>query len=201
MAVSLADLRTGGFKPMTEVVKICADPDVAEEMARLTEEFNEADAQLQAARDRAEQAKASKKLAESGVNPELVARREKLRADLEAAHELFLEAVGELKLQAIPAGEWALWRDEHPPRKDNLADQEHGLGFADSTALLGDLDKWAVSWNGEPFAPGDWDMFARVLSGDLLECVQVVVKLQELRLNPAPKLPSGLSETSSSGDS
>lgn len=197
---SLADMRarkakTGrAIEPLTDEVEVCTDPEAFDKMARLTEELNELDAEI----DRAARllAEGPRRSAE-GPDPEKLERREKLRADLAAATELVQASVGKLRVAAIPGGEWARWKDVHPPRENIPADAIFGFGVIDTTALLGDLDKWAVAWNGEPLAPGDWEMF-EPLSAELCRTVRTVVLLQEKGLSDAPKLLSAVSSTETS---
>lgn len=192
MATSLADLRARKIKRPIDTVEICTDPEATAEASRLAAEID----QLRFETARRIDGGAPRKVGQAANDPRLV----KLRAELEQAYDLMRESTGRLTLQAIPAGEWARWKDEHPPRKDNPTDERLVYGLFDSSALLGDLDKWAIAWEGEPLAPGDWDMFAQ-LSGDLAVCIQTVFNLQESLVSVAPKSSAGSSQTETSGAS
>ncbi|MFE6645659.1 hypothetical protein ACFVJS_03790 [Nocardioides sp. NPDC057772] len=200
---SLADMRARKAKtgraiaPLSDVVEICTDPEAFADMARLTDELNELDDRMRL--DAQRRSDGPRRVAEGDdPDPENVERREKLRADLAEARERVKASLGKLKIEAIPGGDWARWKDNHPPRDNAPADAIYGLNLVDTTALLEDLDKWVVSWEDEPLAAGDWEMFAP-LSAELASTVRAVVLLQEQGLSDAPKLLSAASSTSTFG--
>lgn len=200
---SLADMRARKAKtgraiaPLSDVVDVCTDPEAFADMARLTDELNELHDQMNA--DAQKRSDGPRRVAEGDdPDPKKVELREKLRADLAEARERVKASLGQLKVETIDGGAWARWKDEHPPRENSTADVLYGLGIVDTTALLEDLDQWVVSWEGEPLADGDWEMFAP-LSSELARCVQTVVMLQEQGLSNAPKLLSAASSTPTSG--
>jgi hypothetical protein len=77
-------------------------------------------------------------------------------AELAALFDRMRESEGDLLLRAIGGGEWQRFKDDHPAREGNKSDEETAYGLCDSTALLADLGRFVVAWNGENFGADDW---------------------------------------------
>lgn len=120
-------------------------------------------------------------------------------ADLEQQID---DATGSLRLRALTNGEWATWVNEHPARDGDERDEQLAFGICNTDDLANDLGKWALSWNGEELAPGDWDrhLFPNAAGGDLKALVNLVVMMQEAAEDPKWRL-RGLRGAPSSSDS
>lgn len=181
MSKSLAELRASAHTSLPErAYALCLAQGLVAEAQSLQ---LERDYLAVPAGDDGEQQGSPKRNGE-GPNPRLAeidARLEELWAEMR-------EHTGELRLRAIPAGEWRRWVDTHPAREDNKVDESAAYGFCDADALLADLAKYVQSWNGDPLAEGDWEFIAnRAAAGDLKELCRVVVQMHEVQGAQAPK--------------
>lgn len=122
-----------------------------------------------------------------------------IEARFEALMEEMREHTGELRLRGTTAGEWRRWADDNPARKDSKIDEDAAYGLCDASALLATLGQYAVAWNSDALAPGDWDFIeSKAAPGDLKELCRLVVQMHEGAGIRAPKLPStsGTEQTS-----
>lgn len=137
----------------------------------------------------------------AGVPPEVAAIREQLRelTDLAADYK------GTVTLaNTRTEGEWIQWRIAHPAREKGEGgyreDMAITLGWCDSDALIDDLATFAVSWNGEPLAKGNFD----ALGIDRLDkkvMARTVIGWYEVRDDDPKALLSGLSDFLTKSDS
>lgn len=197
MAKSLADLRSQRPKTLpTREIPVCLDWDITNKMVRLESERGD----LQVAEiEKREKTNARPKMAE-GANPRIDEIEQELRDLLDQQRE----ATGMLTVRAIPGGEWALWKDEHPVRwtgtgDDRVmseSDRQIGYGLVDSTALLAELGRWLYLWEGEEVAAEDRTAVLEAISpGDQNEICRKVILLQEGSTTLAPKSQSASSTT------
>lgn len=112
------------------------------------------------------------------------------------------DATGDLRLRAIPDGEWRRWVNDHPAREGDERDEQLAYGFCNTDDLASDLERWALSWNGEDLKPGDWKtlILPNASGGDLKALVNLVVNMQEAADDPKWLL-RGLRSARSSSDS
>lgn len=190
---TLAELRAGkATKSLpTRVRRITLNLDLLAGIQRLEEE--KADLTVQMNRKSSEDrdgTDAVRKMAE-GAPPRL----EEIREELGALYESLRDSEGEILLRGITGGEWQRWKDEHPPREDSVTDKDVAWGLCNATDLLDDLARFVVSWEGEEFAPDDWDGWFRdkVSAGDLRDLVTDVVAMHEMSGVRAPKSSPGSS--------
>ena len=203
MAKSLADLRTQKPKTLpTREIPVCLDWDLTNEMVRLQTELEDIKV---AAIEAREKTNARPKMAQ-GSDPRTEEIEQKLRDLLDKQRE----ETAVLTVRAIPSGEWALWKDEHPARWTgtgddrtlNESDRQIGYGLLDSTALLGDLGRWLYLWEGEQVDDSDRDTVLDAISpGDKNEICRKVILLQEGSTTLAPKSQSASSTMESSAAS
>lgn len=102
------------------------------------------------------------------------------------------EHTGELVIQGVDDGEWGRWADNNPPRDEGQPGYERDLrwayGICNADALKDDLGRYALTWNGEPLADGDWDVIReRAAPGDLKDLCKTVVMMHETAVD-LPKL-------------
>jgi hypothetical protein len=180
--VSLDDLRKGSPVARTErVYQLCLRRDLMAEVDALTGELS---SMARATSDEDENRPPRRK--GEGGNPQEKAVAERLAA---LADEMD-DATGDLRLRAIPDGEWRRWVNDHPPREKDERDEQIGYGICNTDDLANDLGKWALSWNGDDLADGDWDrIFAtNTAGGDLKALVSLVVLMQEAAEDPKWRL-------------
>lgn len=203
MAKSLADLRTQRPKTLpTREIPICLDWDITNEMMRLENELGD----LRVAAAEAREKTTAKPKMSQGADP----RVEEIEQELHDLLDKQRDSTGMLTVRAIPGGEWALWKDEHPARFNgtgddrvmNESDRQIGYGLVDSTALLSELARWFHAWEGEEVSAGDQTVLLEAISpGDLNEICRKVILLQEGSTTLAPKSPSASSTTEDSAAS
>lgn len=193
MSTSLSDLRKQKDAPSslpTRIVTACLDQSLLSDIQRLTAE--RADLQTQDALSRSASDDGDGRPRKMGerANPRIA----EIDAELVPLHQRLRDAEGEILLRATDGGSWLRWKDQHPARKDNDLDERLAYGFCNAADLADDLGNYAVSWNGDEFAPGDWDWFVKKIApADIGACVSAVIELMESRI-VAPKLPSTSSE-------
>jgi hypothetical protein len=178
--VSLEDLRKGAAVTRKERVHpLCLRGDLVAEVDALTSELS------------------SLRVAEVTDNAppmrvgQRVAPREKAVEDrLAKLVEELDDSTGDLRLRALPNGEWRRWLNDHPPREGDERDEQLGFGLCNTDDLANDLHLWALSWNGDDLDVGDWDrIFApNAAGGDLKQLVSLVVTMQEVGDDPKWRL-------------
>lgn len=186
--VSLEDLRKGSPVARTErVYQLCLRRDLMAEVDALTTELTS---------PRLGQDEDKQPPSRKGRNP----REAEMRSRLEVLTEQMDDATGDLRLRAIPDGEWRRWVNEHPPREGDDRDEQIGFGICNTDDLANDLGRWVVSWNGDPLASDDWPtIFApNAAGGDLKALVNLVVMMQEAAEDPKWRLRGLLAGRSSS---
>lgn len=188
MSKTLADLRKEKDQPAsrpTRVVKACLDQSLLADIQRLTVEKNDllvAENARSAESEDGEQSGPPRRVGQ-GPDPRLA----EIEVELEALYERLRETEGEILLRATDGGSWMRWKDAHPAREKNEVDERLAYGLCDATALLDDLGRYAVAWNGDDFGPGEWAWFSeKVAPADLGACITAVVELHESRV-AAPK--------------
>lgn len=135
----------------------------------------------------------------AGEGAEIPARLEEIQTELGALYDRVRESEGELILRGISGGDWQRWKDDHPPREGNVTDQRIGWGLLNASDLLADLGTFAVSWDGEDLADGDWSVLAeQIPPGDLRELVTAVIGMHE---RSGVRIPKSLSGSSTTDDS
>lgn len=201
MTKSLAELRAQPPAPRPERPHtMCLATHLIGEFMSLTDELETLD------RQRAEAAAAASssggprtgrpaRSGEGAEHPRVAAIRARM---LEIADEME-EYEGVLVVRAVKTeGEWRNWANAHPGREEgedgHARDQEVTFGFCNADDLIDDLATYAVKWNGEDLAPGDWDEHiapdARL--GDKKKLARLVVGMYESDVD-IPKLRAGLS--------
>lgn len=195
MPKSLADLRKEKDEPArlpTRVLKVCLDQALLSDIQRLTAEKSDVmvAAAMRSSEEGGEQSGPPKRMGQ-GLDPRIA----EIEAELEPLYQRLRDTEGELLLRATDGGVWLRWKDSHPARKDNEADDRLAFGFCNASDLVDDLGKYVVSWNGDEFGPGEWDGWFRgkVAPADLGACVSAVVEMHEQRVT-APKSQSTSSE-------
>ena len=135
------------------------------------------------------------------AEPSVPPRVEEITAELAALVDRLAEFQGTVDLRGITGGEWQRFKDDHPPREDNMADLQVAKGHCDSSALFGQLGRFVVSWNGEEVAANDWDdwLAEKITYADRRDMVTAVVDMHEANLpRISPKSPTGSSPTEDS---
>lgn len=116
--------------------------------------------------------------------------------ELVPLYDAMRDETGVLTLESEPAGDWRRWADAHPAREGSMIDAESGYGYCNITALLDRIGDFAVAWNNDPMSQDEWAFIATSMGpGDLKECCELVVQMQEGVGALAPKLPSSSSTT------
>lgn len=194
---TLAELRARKSKALpTHSQIITLDQDLIADIQRLESERTDLQADVRRVGEGGERTGPPPKAGEGSKIP---ARLTEIDTELGVLYDRVRESEGELILHGISGGEWQLWKDDHPPREGNVTDQRIGWGLLNATDLLADLGRFAVSWDGEPLADGDWPMLAaQVPPGDLRELVTAVIGMHERSGVRIPKSLSGSSMTEDS---
>lgn len=186
MSMSLADLRKEKDQPAsrpTRVVKVCLDQSLLADIQRLTEEKRILAVEASSLDGDDEQTGPPQRTGGSRHGGRIKA----IDAELEPLYQRLRDTEGEILLRATDGGSWLRWKDAHPAREKNEVDERLAYGMCNATDLLDDLGKYAVSWNGDEFGPGEWDWFSKkVAPADLGACVSAIVELHESRIQ-APK--------------
>lgn len=199
MALSLAQMRESSDTGLPErTIRMCLAQKLVAEVQTLSAER----ADLEPERDQDGNAR-NRRIADPNAAriAEIDTRLAELRAKMD-------EHTGALRIRAIPAGEWRLWADANPVRTKGSDDDGrplidpidamHAYGRVNASALLDELERFAVSWNDAPLGPGDWEFIAaKAAPGDLGEVCKQVVQLHELGgmvpkalPRPSPETPS-----------
>lgn len=202
MSKSLAELRASAHTSLPErAYSLCLAQGLVAEAQSLQQERGDLDlerATLTVGRtDENGEASGPPKRVGEGDPPrvaEIDARLAEIDERLEVLADEMRDHTGELRLRAIPAGEWRRWVDTNPAREDSKIDEDAAYGLCDSSALLGSLRRFATSYNGDDLGEGDWDFIAnRAAPGDLKAICREVVQMHEL----AGALPKGSRKGSS----
>ena len=177
MSKSLAELRQSPRVGMPErSYSLCLAPGLVSEVQMLLGDLEDA-----VAESSDEGASRPKRMADSG-------RVKGIQQRLAAISEEMKEHTGSLTLRAVEGGQWRRWVDEHPAREGVARDAKVAYGACNADDLMDDLGAYAVAWNGEPLADGDWAWIeSNASNGDLMEIVSLVVKMHETVVD-VPKL-------------
>lgn len=181
--VSLDDLRKGAPVARTErVYQLCLRLDLMAEVDALQQEWS------------------SLRITEAAVDPDLAPpkrkgeggnpRAEEVRQQLAALRDQLEDSTGDLRLRAMRDGEWRQWSNDHQAREDDVRDDQVAFGVCNADDLANDLGLWAIAWNGDDLAAGEWDRFfaPNLSGGDLKALVQMVVLMQEVSADPKSRL-------------
>jgi hypothetical protein len=189
MPKSLADLKAKPKSLPTRTVRICLDQEAVADVQRLDAEKSDLllDTRRGEIGDDGERKGPPKRTGEGSIPPRVA----EIDAELAALFDRMRESEGDLLLRAIGGGEWQRFKDDHPAREGNKSDEETAYGLCDSAALLADLGRFVVAWNGENFGADDWAGWfaAQVAPADLRELCSEVVQLHESRIR-VPKVRS-----------
>lgn len=187
MPRSLADLKAKPKQLPTRTIRICLDQEALADVQRLDNEKADLllDVQRSSTTEDGERTGPPKRLGEGSIPP----RVKEIEAELVALFDRMRESEGSLVTRAVAGGEWQRFKDEHPPREGSKTDEDVAYGLCDSSALLADLGRYVVSWEGEALGATDWtDWFAsQVAPADLAELCREVVQLHEARIR-VPKV-------------
>lgn len=126
------------------------------------------------------------------------ARVAEIRTELRAVDVRLAEFQDVLTIEgAWTGGAWHLWKEAHPARDGETVDRTIALGWCNATDLLAVLGEFVIEVNGEPVAPGDWDSWLAedYIYADRREVAKKVIGLYEMKVERAPKSPSGSSGT------
>lgn len=191
---TLAELRARKHKTLpTHAQRITLDQELIADVQRLETERSDLLMQARRVDEDGERTGPPRK---SGEGSGIPSRVEAIDVELTTLYDRIAESEGELMLRGISGGDWQRWKDEHPPREDNVTDTRVAFGLCNATDLLNDLGRFVVSWDGEDLADGDWQMLAeQIPPGDLRELVTAVVAMHERSGVRIPKSLSGSSET------
>lgn len=123
------------------------------------------------------------------------ARIDEIDEAIKAMDERLAEHQGVVTLHGVSGGEWQQWKDKHPARDGNEADQLIAGGWCNASDLFFDLGRYVAEWDGEPLAAGDWDgwLADRIVYADRRSLVSAVVGMHE---NQAPRIPKSSSASS-----
>ena len=132
------------------------------------------------------------------VNDPKVTKLRKNEAALAKLNKQIDDVSGTLVLRAkLTDAEWDAWVDKHPARDEGDGGYDRDLRGADGLvnvdALIGELGKFADTWNDAPIEGAeDWDFIAeRAGKGDKLAMARIVVSLYEQAID-LPKWRAGL---------
>lgn len=183
MSKSIAELRASRHTALPErTMPLCLAQKLVAEVQSLQEER---DAILHS--ERAVEGEPSRPRRQADKpNPRLT----EIAARFDELSDEMREHTGELRIRAITGGEWRRWVDAHPAREAGRRDDGQPLfhqidetiayGICNAVDLYNDLQRFAVSWNGDELAEGDWDFIAnRAAPGDLNEVCRQVVQMHE----------------------
>lgn len=185
MPKSLAEMRqsTKVGRPRRSY-QVCLAGSLMAEMQSLTNEL--ADLATRTTGSEGE-AKPPKRVA----SPE-AARIAELRARMTELDEEMAEHTGEVMLEGIDDGEWDRWTDEHPAHEPGTKGYPRDMrvtgGICDAEALIADLPRYIVEWNGEPVDEEERKfLFGAIAGGDKKEMAQLVIVMHETAVD-LPKL-------------
>lgn len=166
MPKSLADLRASSAVGLAErSFRLCLAP-------RLLAKIEELDEQFHAAHG-AEEGRPTRMVDGESEALRLAREIDEVRAEM-------AEHTGTLLLRAREAGDWRQWCLDNPAREDNKRDRRMGFDLCNFDALLDDLGRYAVEWNGEPLGDGDWEFIrSKTSAGSLDQIAQTVLAMHE----------------------
>lgn len=115
---------------------------------------------------------------------EIAAELDDVHAEQDSLAALMEDHTGDVGLVAMEPGEWQRWRNAHPPRdaetSEGSYDRQFARNYCNADALINDLARWAKTWNGAPFAEGQWEWVADKAPGGALKTLALlVIDLQE----------------------
>lgn len=186
MSRSLADLRKSEHVGLPErTYQVCLAPKLTGEVMRLVGELQDVTADAAA-----EQAGDGPARPKRMGDPPAVAQ---LREQLAAVRQQMAEHTGTVTLRGTTDGLWRRWVDDNPPREDNARDVSVAYGICNADALLENLHAYAVAWNGDDLAAGDWEFLqANAAPGDLKEIARIIVAMHEATVDVPKLLTSSL---------
>lgn len=174
MSKSLAELRQSPRVGLPErSYELCLASALVSEVQSLLAELEHVAATEAAQAEGDEQAARPRRMGDGAESKRIRARLSDLYAEMS-------DHTGTLTIKGVTEGDWRLWVDAHPARKDNARDNNLAYGLVNIDALVDDLARFASAWNGEPFGPGDWDFIgANASPADLRAIAQLVVAMHE----------------------
>lgn len=202
---TLAELRARtGPRPLpkaTRTVTLIEGQHLLDEFQRLNEELVDLLAAHERVSEDGERAGPPLKAGEKKFPPEVDQRIESIRTESAALLDRLGEHQGRIGLTGVEGGDWQRWKDEHPPREDNTADQKIGGGLCNTSDLFADLGRYVTSWNGDPVPEGEWDAWLgeSITYADRRDLVRAVLEMHETGLSRVPFSSSGSSTTAPSG--
>lgn len=198
--VSLAELKAeAGPEPRpvaTVTVTLVRGQHLLDESNRLRERLVDVLARAEVSEEEAESRAAAQKWSETAEPDEA----EAIKAEHATILPRLAEYQADLGLVGISGGDWQRFKEEHPPRKDNAADQRLTGSWCDADALFAALGRFVSTWDGEPVQPGAWDewLAEKICYADRRDLVSTVVDMYETRVNRIPKSSSDLFGTPTS---
>lgn len=183
----------------THTVTLVTGQHLLDEQKRLSEELTDIMVRATRTDENGERVGPPRKASERDLPP----RAAEIRTEVAALYEQLSEHQGEVTLVAdMSDGEWLRWKDEHPPREDNTADERIGWGYCNTSDLYAELGRFVAQWEGEDVAPGAWDewLAAQITFADKRDLVHAIVELYETKVSRAPKSPSSSSTTPPGSD-
>lgn len=193
---TLAELRARKPKSLpTHVMRITLEQELIADTERL--EMEKSDLMVEFQRTDAEGERTGPPLKAGVGKPKRVVE---IDEELRVLYDKIRESEGELLLRGITGGDWQAWKDDHPPRPENVTDLQVTYGLCNASELLEDLDQFVTAWNGEDLADGDWNGWLKdaVAAGDLRDMVTAVVAMQE---RSGVRVPKSLTVSSQTGPS
>lgn len=178
--------------------------ELTQEAMDLTREKNNLEKDISRRNADGERTGAPRKAGEGAADVRRLEEVESRLAAIEQRSEELVDGLaefqGEVGIVGFTGGKWEQFKEDHPPREDNVADNRYALGYCDSAALFGALGKFVKSWGGEELSPSDWgDWLAeRITYADRRDLVTEIVGLHEKKINRAPKSRSASPTTSPS---
>lgn len=129
-----------------------------------------------------------------------IKRLEEIPGEMAAIVARLGDHQGEVGLTGLTGGDWQRFKDDNPPREDNVADVRLARGHCNSSAVFETLGRYVKTWDGEAVTEADWDgwLAERITYADRRDLITEVVMMHEQGLARAPKSPSGASTTASS---
>ena len=142
--------------------------------------------------------------AKAGAGAKAVRERAKRLAEIPAEMSAIVARLGDhqgnVGLTGMTGGVWQRFKDDNPPREDNVADLQLARGYCNATAVFEALGSFVKTWDGEAVTADDWDSWLaeRITYADRRDLITEVVMMHEQGLARAPKSPSGSSTTATS---
>jgi hypothetical protein len=179
MPKSLADLKAKPKSLPTRTVRICLDQEAVADVQRLDEREVRPAPRRETFPPRTTTGSARARRSARARARAAAGGRDRGRARRAVRPDARVE--GDLLLRAIGGGEWQRFKDDNPAREGNKSDEDTTYGLCDSTALLADLGRYVVAWDGENLERRRLGRVVRaqVAPADLRELCSEVVQLHE----------------------